>query len=114
MTDDIDHDIQEVEEQIARLTDRKILLKLRPMIVGICGPKGTGKDTTATELTPWFYHREIETNIAWFADPLYEMVATLTTVPVHVLRNQKYKNAIWTGTTAPIKTLIGKSPRELL
>lgn len=85
-----------------------------PAIIGIAGPKETGKDTTATRLLPWFGIRTKQTNITWFADPLYEMVATLTGVPVEKLRDQAYKNATWTAETAPIPTLVGKSPRSLL
>ncbi len=84
------------------------------MIIGICGPKETGKDTTATGVMPFFYRRAIETNITWFAEPLYLMVSILTDVPVHQLRDQKYKSVIWTEATAPIPSLIGTSPRELL
>jgi hypothetical protein len=84
------------------------------MIIGICGPKETGKDTTAVGMMPFFDLRKIETNITWFADPLYKMVWILTGVPVHLLRDQRYKNVVWTEATAPIPSLIGTSPRELL
>ncbi len=76
-----------------------------PAIVGICGPKGTGKDTTATRLLSWFRPRTKQANITWFADPLYQMVEILTGVPVEYLRDQRFKEVIWTAETAPIPTL---------
>lgn len=85
-----------------------------PAVVGLAGPKGTGKDTTASRLLPWFRARTKQTNITWFADPLYQMVSILTGVPVETLRDQAYKNATWTAETAPLPTLVGNSPRELL
>lgn len=124
MTDDLkfparggyskDHD------PVKHMTDRLITkhwaekLSGQPAVIGIAGPRETGKDTTATRLLPWFRARTEEANITWFADPLYDMVAILTGVPVVKLREQAYKNATWTAETAPIPTLVGKSPRSLL
>ncbi len=105
--------ILHMSEQLAKASDARMLVG-PPMIIGICGPKGTGKDTTADNLMSWFYERSVEMNITWFADPLYEAVSILTGVPVHQLRDQAYKNATWTEETAPIKSLAGTSPRELL
>ncbi len=86
------------------------------MIIGICGPKGTGKDTTARRLIGAIRNGGGPTcaNITWFADPLYHMVSLLTLVPVEQLRDQSYKEVIWTAETAPIPTLVGSCPRELL
>lgn len=68
------------------------------MLIGLCGAAGAGKNTVAEFLTEF-------TQLA-FADPLYECVSTITSLPVDRLKDRDVKEAAipW----------LGKSPRQML
>lgn len=86
----------------------------RPCVIGICGPEGTGKDTTAEGLLPWFRHHTAEARIDKFAAPLYQTISALTGLSVEWLSHPNNKDTIWTVETAPVPSLVGWSPRMLL
>jgi hypothetical protein len=68
------------------------------MLIGLCGAAGSGKDSVASFLTGY---RKVA-----FADPLYECVSAITSIPVEQLKDRVVKEAVipW----------IGKSPRQML
>jgi hypothetical protein len=70
-----------------------------PIVVGVTGAAGSGKDTVASMLG-W------EWRGVSFADPLYDMIAAMTGYPVWQLKDRQFKEQVipW----------LGKSPRQLL
>lgn len=71
------------------------------MLIGVCGPAGSGKGSVADALVRRHGFSEIA-----FAGPLYEAVSAMFGVPVCLLKDRRHKEAKidW----------LGKSPRELL
>ena len=83
--------------------------------IGLAGPANVGKSTTARRLLEEF--DKIEKNCATayaFAEPIYEMVKSITGIPIYILKSQDYKNVEWTEKTAPLPSLKGWTPRKFL
>jgi hypothetical protein len=71
------------------------------VIIGLCGAAGAGKGSVANVLVTKYFFSEIA-----FADPLYQMISTVTGLTVEQLHDRAVKEAAigW----------LGKSPRQLL
>lgn len=81
------------------------------LTVGLHAPRGTGKDTTASN---FYRHIHGTTNIFSFASPLYGAVSALTGLSVQFLADQANKNRPLTPDDTPVKSLHGKTIRKLL
>jgi cytidylate kinase len=83
-------------------------------IVGLAGPANVGKSTTAKRIKEAFSQSYplIKVGTFAFADKLYETLELLTGVPKETLRDQKYKEVVWTNETAPMPCLVGWTPRK--
>lgn len=85
-------------------------------IIGFAGPGHVGKSTTCKRLQAAFkrLYPTIKTTRYAFATPIYKMVSQLIDVPIATLKDELYKETPWTEETAPLKTLIGWTPRKFL
>lgn len=85
-------------------------------VIGLAGPGGVGKSTTAKGLVKAFNKlqpRYKVTNMA-FADPIYQVANLLTGIEISTLKSQEYKEVIWNKNTAPMPCLIDWTPRKFL
>lgn len=82
-------------------------------VVGFAGPAGVGKDTAVVMLEKYLRAHRFGVCRDSVAEPLYALVSTLTGIPVHVLRDRRYKEAPLTWEGAP-KGLEAWTPRKLL
>ena len=91
------------------------LAGIRHLVVGLHGPKRTGKDTVAKGLRDkvWFQQKE-HAHLDSFAQPLYRCVSALTGLVLEQLQDESAKETLWTISTAPTQSLVGWSPRKLL
>lgn len=85
-------------------------------IIGLAGPAKVGKSTTAKKAVESFNKKFPELKVIRyaFATPIYEVASSLTGWSIDKLKDLKYKEEIWTESTAPFKSLIGLSPRSFL
>ena len=84
-------------------------------IITLAGPAKVGKTTTAKAIVKILqsqYNLKI-THYA-FAEPLYDVCSLLTGIPKDILSDTVYKETVWTEETAPVKSLIGWTPRQFL
>jgi hypothetical protein len=50
-----------------------------------------------------------------YADPIYDILSSLTGIPVSKLKDQSYKNRVWDDSNPPpLPCLMGFSPRKML
>lgn len=83
-------------------------------VVGFCGPRGTGKDTTAGIVSGILQRESISVQCDYFARPMYEVMSILTGKTVEWLSDQRNKNVVWTEEAAPLPCLAGQSSRKLM
>lgn len=90
------------------------------IFIGLYGPSGVGKDTTAERLRPHLWkvaqgaHHPFSCAIMSLADPLYERLAILTGLSVRELHDRAVKELVFTEEDAPFPALVGHSIRTLL
>lgn len=72
------------------------------ILIGLCGAKGSGKDTAADYLVTNYGYQRLA-----FADALKEEVARIYQVPVSLLNDRDLKEE-------PMPMLLGKSPRQVM
>lgn len=82
--------------------------------VGLNGPSGVGKDTTAKALVAELNNLGIASSIGHISDPYYAVVSVITGKSMEWLHDRKNKDTVWTSFTAPQAAFIGKTPREVL
>lgn len=84
-------------------------------IIGLAGPAKVGKSTTAkAAIESLKRYKELTTIRYAFATPIYETASMLTGWSIEKLKDLKYKEVEWTEETAPVKCLVGFSPRSFL
>jgi DNA polymerase III delta prime subunit len=83
-------------------------------IIGLAGPGGVGKSTTAKALSKMLNGMGIHSTNYAFAEPLYEICSLITGIPIETLKAQNFKEKFWTDQDAPIPCLNGWTPRKLL
>ncbi len=83
-------------------------------IVGLAGPGGVGKSTTAKALCKLLTSRGIRATNYAFAQPIYEICSLITNIPIETLKSQDFKEKFWTEQDTPIPCLNGWTPRKLL
>lgn len=85
-------------------------------IIGLAGPAGVGKTTTAKGIAYNLISidKKLDIQCDAFATPLYYICSYLTGVPVETLASQEYKNVEWTVETAPLPCLVGWTPRKFI
>jgi hypothetical protein len=85
-------------------------------IIGLAGPAGVGKTTTARGITDSLklINKDLDVHYSAFATPLYYICSYLTGIAVETLASQDYKNIEWTNETAPLPCLVGWTPRKFI
>lgn len=85
-------------------------------LIGLAGPAGVGKSTTATSLVYSLQslNKDLKIRYDAFATPLYHICSYLLGIPVETLASQDYKNLPWTEETAPLPCLVGWTPRKFI
>lgn len=82
-------------------------------IIGLAGPKGVGKDTTADRIADRLASRFF-IRIDCFAKPLYDHLEQLTGITYEQAQDRTVKERPWGLQDEPLPGLAGLSPRQIL
>lgn len=86
--------------------------KTKPFCVGLCGPDGVGKSTTALNMVASFKTWGVVAKVMSFATPIYAIAEIVTGLKADELRRRK--SEVLSVKTAPMPFLVGKTFRWLL
>src|ERR1043165_1217885 len=84
----------------------------KPFLVGLCGPDGVGKSTSASNAARTLTEGGVMAGTISFAGPLYACVSAMLGVSIAELKSRRLEAL--TKKTAPIPCLAGKTFRWLL